>query len=309
MSVPIDGHAPAHPLFTVTGYVESLAIGADGDIYLDQADRPMEIIRFAPEGGRVERIASVQKPVGDNFAALPDGRAVWAEYSAGRERVMIGATGKEPVSLVSTVDETSGPFTAVGADAVAFLIGGESHITIGVAALSNGRIVRRIPFDKGHVEQMASSPDGHTLYVSAAGSIWAVTAEGEVRRQCAGNFVSVEPGGKSLLVEVRETPNTKLVRVPLNGGAEQPIPGPSPMTLAYGIDNEGVRNGRLVAPASSPTWYWPPAVFDLATGKSTRIPLEYVSDFHHMAWTPDGKVMASALAWRSNVWKFTRRSH
>lgn len=75
------------------------------------------------------------------------------------------------------------------------------------------------------------------------------------------------------------------------------------------IDNGGVRNGRLLAPGSSPTWYWPPAIFDLATGKSTRIPLAYVSDFHHMSWTPDGKVMACALVWRSNMWKFTRHSH
>jgi hypothetical protein len=66
------------------------------------------------------------------------------------------------------------------------------------------------------------------------------------------------------------------------------------LTLAYAIDNEGVRNGRLVAPGTSPTWYWPPTIFDLATGKSARIPLDYVSDFHHMSWTPDGKVMASA---------------
>ena len=87
-----------------------------------------------------------------------------------------------------------------------------------------------------------------------------MTENGEVRRQCAGNFVSVEPGGQSLLVELKESPNTKLVRVPLNGGAEQQIPGPGPLTLAYAIDHDGVRNGRLVAPGSSPTWYWPPAI-------------------------------------------------
>ena len=78
--------------------------------------------------------------------------------------------------------------TAVGADAVAFVIGAETHPSIGMAALSNGRIVRRIPFDKGRIEQMASSPDGKTLYCAAAGSIWAVTADGEVRRQSAGTL-------------------------------------------------------------------------------------------------------------------------
>ncbi len=307
MSVPIDGHASAQQLFTLTGYLQSLAIGADGDIYLDQAERPMEIIRFAPEGGRVERIATVTKPVADYFAALPDGRAVWAEYAAGHSRLMIGASGKEPTSFISTSEEISGPMAAVGRDAVAFLIG-KAHPAIGIATLSNGRIVRRIPFDKGRIEQMASSPDGKTLYCAASGSIWSVTADGEVRRQCAGNAVSVEPGGQSLLVEVRESPNTRLVRVSLNGGPEQAIPVLGPLTLGYTIDNESVRNGRLLAPGSGPTWYWPPAIFDLATGKSVRIPLEYLNDFHHMSWTPDGKVMACALAWRSNMWKFSRRS-
>ncbi len=50
------------------------------------------------------------------------------------------------------------------------------------------RTLRRIPFDKGRIEQMASSPDGKTLYFAAAGSIWAVTADGAVHRQCAGNY-------------------------------------------------------------------------------------------------------------------------
>ena len=309
MSISIDGHAPARQLFTLTGYLESLAVGADGSIYLDQEDRPMEIVRFSPEGGRVERIASVQKPVSDYFASLPDGRAVWAEYGAGHARLMIGAAGKEPAPLVNTNDEVSGPMTAVGPDAVAFRIGEEAHPTIGVAALSNGRIVRRVPFDKGRIEQMASSPDGKTLYVASSGSIWTVSSDGDVRRQAAGNSVSVEQGGQSLLVELREPPNTKLIRVALNGGAEQEIHVPGPLTLGYMIDNEGIRNGRLVAPGSGPTWYWPPVIFDLATGKSARVPLEYVSDFHHMSWTADGKVMAAALAWRSNLWKFTRQAH
>ena len=308
MTVPIDGHAPAQQLFTLTGYVESISIGADEGIYLDQDERPMEVVRFAPEGGRVERIATVPKPVGDYFAALPDGRAVWAEYAAGHSRLMVGALGKEPTSFVSTTEEISGPLTAAGPGSVAFLLGPRPHPAIGVAALSNGRIVSRIAFDKGRIEQIASSPDGKTLYCAAAGNIWAVTADGQVRRQCTGNFVSVEPGGQSLLVEVRGSTNTKLIRVPLNGGTEQEIPVPGPLALGYMIDNDGIRNGHLVAPGSGPTWYWPPAIFDLATGKSARIPLEYVSDFHHMSWTPDGKVIANALTWRSSMWKFTRGS-
>jgi len=309
MTVPLDGLAPARPLFNLTGYLQSLSIGPDGDIYLDQSERPMDIVRFAPEGGHVEIVASVEKPVGDYFAALPDGRAVWAEYAGGQSRLMIGASGKEPAPILHTKEKISGPMTAAGPGEVAFMIGAEPHRIIGVAELSNGTIVTRIPFDKGRIEEMTSSPDGKTLYCAAAGSIWAVTADGQARRVSTGTAATVEPGGRSLLVEVREPPNTRLFRIPLIGGSEQEIRVPGPLQLAYVIDNEGVRNGRLLAPESSPYWYWPPAIFDLSTGKSKTIPLEYLNDFHHMSWTPDGKVIACALAWRSSMWKFSRVPH
>jgi hypothetical protein len=308
MSIPVDGHAPAHLLFNLTGYLESVSIGPDGALYIDEADRPMQIVRFAPEGGPVERIATIPKPQGDYFAALPDGRAVWAEFAAGTSRLMVGAAGKDPVSVLNTNEEVTGPLTAAGSDGVAFMIGQEPHRAIGVADLSNGRIVQRIPFDKGTIEQMASSPDGKTLYCAAAGNIWAVSVSGEIRQLVAGGFVTVEPGGQSLVVELRGSPYTRLIRVPLNGGAQQDIPLPGPLRLGYVIDNLGIRNGLLVAPASGPTWYWPPAIFDLGTGKSKRIPIELVIDFHHMAWTPDGKVIGGAQYWRSNMWKFTQQS-
>ena len=96
MSIPVDDHAPGHLLFNLTGYLESVSFGPDGALYLDEAERPLDIVRFAPEGGRVERIASVPKPQGDYFGALSDGRAVWVEYAEGTSRLMIGAAGKSP---------------------------------------------------------------------------------------------------------------------------------------------------------------------------------------------------------------------
>jgi hypothetical protein len=121
--------------------------------------------------------------------------------------------------------------------------------------------------------------------------------------------VTVEPGGESLLVKAVEPPNTRLIRVPLKAGLpsgpEREIPLAGPLKLGFGIDPGAVRDGRLVAPGTAPYWYWPPAIFDLATGKSRRIPLDYINDFQHMSWTADGKVIAAAWGWRSSMWKFT----
>ena len=314
LSIPVDGSAPAQPLFTLTMPGYALDTGADGGIYLDQIDRPVDVIRFPAEGGHVERIASVLRPATNDFAALPDGRAVWIEFVSGKTRLMLGEAGKEAVPFVNTTEETTGPLAAVGTSEVAFLIGPHPRHTIGIASVSSGRIMSRIEFAKGSITEIAASPDGNMLYCVAAGDIWSVPRPpsgrgGEPRRIRAGNFVTVEPGGESLVVEVQEPPHTRLIRVPLKAGVfsgpEQEIPLAGPLKLGYGIDPGAVRNGRLVAPGSTPTCYWPPAIFDLATGKSARIPLDYTTDFHHLSWTADGKVLAFAMGFRSSMWKFT----
>ena len=83
-AVPLDG-SPGKPLLNLTGQVYSMDTGPDGSLYLDQVDRPMDLVRFSPKGGRVERLATLAGAAAiDNFAVLPDGRAVWPERAAGR---------------------------------------------------------------------------------------------------------------------------------------------------------------------------------------------------------------------------------
>jgi len=313
LSIPIDRSAPAQPLFTLTMPVYSLDTGADGSIYVDQMDRPVDVIRFEEKGGRVERIARLPRPAANYFAALPGGRAAWIEFVSGRYRLMLGEAGKEPIPFVNTAEEINGPLAAIGDSEVAFLIGAQPRHTIAIASISSGRITSRIEYAKAGITQIAASTDGSMLYFVAAGEIWSVPRtssghRGEPHRIRAGNFVTGEPGDKSILVEVQEPPNTRLIRVPLQdgmpSGPEQEVPLAGPFKLGFGIDPGAVRNGRLVAPGSTPTWYWPPTIFDLATGKSARIPLDYTNDFHYMSWTSDGRIVAFAMGWRSSMWKF-----
>ena len=324
VGLPLDASAADNQrrttLLTLTQTAFTLDAGPDDSLYIDQNDRPLELVRFSvgssgPEGrsGRagavhVERIATLassgQTMQGDYFAVLPDGRAVWTEINGGRKRVMVVEAGKDPVPLVSTNEETWGPMTAVGAGEVAFMVGSKARPAIGLAALSNGRITRQFPLDKGFVSSLAASPDGKTIYAVAEGLVWAVPVSGEAPRKIrSGDAVTVDIATQSLVVFAQQPGSSRLIRIPLAGGPEREIPGS--FRLGGLIDPGSIRNGRLVSSLAGPYWYWPPGIFDLATGTSERIPLDYTTDFHHMAWTPDGKVMAVVVGFRGSIWKFT----
>jgi hypothetical protein len=107
------GRGPVSSLLTLTSLVWTLDSGADGSIYLDQVDRPVSVLRFRPEGGHAERIATVIGETADDFAVLPDGRTALQELVAGRIRLMILETGKDPVPLVNTAEETAVPESSV----------------------------------------------------------------------------------------------------------------------------------------------------------------------------------------------------
>ena len=323
VSVPLDRSADQRPTALVTSTLSAFTIdaGSDDSIYVEQNDRPIELVRFTlgssasgersgrAGGVHVDRIATLASSglatmQSDSFAVLPDGRAVWTEVNGGRKRVMVVEAGKDPVPLVSTSEETFGPMTAVGAGEVAFMIGSNGNPAIGLAALATGRITRQLSFDKGSVSSMAASPDGNTIYAVAEGLVWALPITGEAPRKIrSGDGVTVDIATQSLVVFVQKPGRNRLIRIPLAGGPEQEIAGS--FRLGGVVDPGSIRNGRLVSPLAGPYWYWPPGIFDLATGRSERIPLDYKEDFHHMAWTPDGSVMAVAVGFRASIWKFT----
>ncbi len=306
-ALPLDGHSPSRAMFSLIQYASSLDMGPDGSIYLDQNDRQSDLLRFPADGGRTEEIAELPNPDEDyeNFTVLPDARVVWEERTASRSRLILVEAGKDPSPLVNTSEDTGGPMTGVGSDQVAFMIGQHPGHTIALAALSNGRITRRLSFDQGEVGEMGVSPDAQTLYCLAGGAVWSVPLSGGAPRKIRnGDGFAVDASTGSLVIRVRQPPNTRLIRVPFNGGPEQEIAGPFP--LAYSIDPNSVRNGKLVAPMSGPRWFWRPGIFDLATGKSASIPLDYPNeDFQHMAWTPDGRIMAVADRWNGSIWRFS----
>jgi WD40 repeat protein len=309
--VPRTGAGPLRPLLTVTHWVGYMDVASDGSVYADGDEGQNILVRFPADGGRASRIASRVEGWGATLP-LADGRIVMQQDVARLPRLVALESGKEPVPIVTTNEETAAPMTAVGTGELAFLIGGKPRRTIAIASLGNGRVTRRIPFDKGPIKSLAASPDGKTIYCSAGGSIWAIPEAGEPRKICAGESVAADPDGKSLLVQVIQTPRTRLLRVPLDGGAPREIALNGPFHLTFDSVNsvEISRDGKLllVPLASLDNWSYVPGVIDLATGRMTRIKTDQSGDYHSMAWTPDGQVVAGASEVRSTIWKFTPES-
>jgi WD40 repeat protein len=230
---------------------------------------------------------------------------------------MVVEKGKEPIPLTSTTEETSAPMTAAGPHGIAFIIGTAPRQALAVADTSNGRIEQRIPLDKGPLNKgkvisVASSPDGKTLYASADGVIWAVSASGsEPRMIRAGDSVAADPSGRYLVITANETSKTRLFRVPLQGGAEREInldPSQPLMGTWFLSPNSLSADGRLLFPLQPlDSWFSPIGLIDTATGRTTRVASDDVSDYHSMAWLPDGRILALRVGLRSTLWKFQPR--
>ncbi len=170
---------PATQLVTVTGTVWFLDAGPNDSFYANMVDRPVDVVRFAPDGTRLERLATFpQAPDLTTMTVLPDGRAVLPVRASSQIRLMAVQKGKDPAPLVNTTEETAAPVTACGPREIAFMIGPEPHETIAFAEPASGRMVRTIAPGKGPVDSISCSPDGKTVYFAARGVVWSILSSG-----------------------------------------------------------------------------------------------------------------------------------
>jgi hypothetical protein len=64
-------------------------------------------------------------------------------------------------------------------------------------------------------------------------------------------------------------------------------------------------DGRLLFPLQpGDSWFSPPGLIGTATGRVTRMASDDVSDYHSMAWLPEGRILAMHIGLRSTLWKF-----
>jgi predicted Ser/Thr protein kinase len=307
VTVPKSGSAAPRTLFSVTGRIAYLDIGTDGSIYADQQSPSRLLLRFARNGGRAEKIASLP-PLNDTFVcALPGDRFAFFAIAGDRYRLMTVEAGKDPVPLLKASEETAPPLTAVGPNEIAFLIGPESNRSIALASTANGRITQRIRLDIGRIISLAASPDGKTLYGSAGGGIWSIPRAGEPRKLCAGDEVAMEPEGQNLIVKVIETPRARLLRVPLDGAPPREIPLAGPLRLTpYPMASAVVATGGTLATplVSLDTYFFLPGLIDLKTGNAKRIAVDFLGDYVFPQWTSGDRIVAEAIEPRHSLWRF-----
>jgi hypothetical protein len=186
------------------------------------------------------------------------------------------------------------------------MIGSGTAREIAVVAVDTGRILKRLKAPAG-ITSLGASPDGATLYVSAAGSIAALPVDGgPARTICPGDSLTVDPDTGDLIVKLDELERFRLVRVSPAGGSPRPIDINGSLRLIQEpLSSGAVRQGRLLLPvATADSWYWYLGTLDLQTGRLDKMDVNYVTDFHFATWAADGSVIGAGSGVQSALWKF-----
>jgi eukaryotic-like serine/threonine-protein kinase len=311
VSIPRSGSAPARTLFSLTVVPWFLDAAADGSIYVDQLERPQEVLRFPVSGGAPEVLASTPAfPEGNpSSVELPDGRVLLPALFSGHASLLLGRPGGDFVPFVDTTEQTFLPATRVEGDEVAFVAGTGAERTIAVASVHGGRMLRRLSGTTGaQVDALAASPDGRTVYYAASGNIWEIpAADGTPRKVCKGDGVAPDPNGRDLVVTVIEGSAAHLYRKSLAGGELQGIQlQGNPRLAPVPIGNRAIgRDGRILVTITTPDfWFFEAAVVDPRSGRFTRIPLSYTGDAIGSNWASDGRILSAGFPLDSHIWRF-----
>jgi eukaryotic-like serine/threonine-protein kinase len=311
ISIPRNGTGPVRTLLTLTLPSLYIDVAKNGDLYLNQLERPYEVLRFSASGGAPESLAGSENSDINAHAPfqLTDGRVMIGSIIAGRRKLLAAASGGELVPLIQTKEDVAFPACTVGKDEVAFLLGSPGHAAVALASVADGQIIRRFSeIPAGEVTSFAASPDGKTLYYAASGAVWAIpTSGGQPRSMAAGDSAAPDPNGKDLIVRVRNRDAIRLMRVPVSGGTGVPLPISSALRLpSVNLSPDAVgKDGRILVTVTSPdSWFYGVGVLDPRAGKIERIPLNFAGDVFAPGWLPDGRIIAAGLPTNVTMWRF-----
>jgi eukaryotic-like serine/threonine-protein kinase len=308
LSVPRGG-TEAEVLLTLTDRSGSVDVGADGSLYVDQISRPSQILRFDESGHAAEELG-VLPVTTRSILELPDDRFLFTAFFEGRARLLVAKPGGEVAPFMEIEQETQGPAAYAGPDHLAFLLGTAAQQSIAIATIADGRVLLRRPISgSGAVTSLTSSADGTMLFYSDSDSIWSLpAASGEARKLGPGDAVAFDPHTGTLVVQLNKDRRVQLVRMPVSGGAQTPIPIRSELQIpAFSTlgSNAVQKDGRIaVAVVSRDSWFWGAGILDPVTGNLRKILLRNDVDIPSVSWNQKGKLVVGGQLFRSAIWRF-----
>ncbi|HXN50024.1 MAG TPA: protein kinase [Bryobacteraceae bacterium] len=305
-TVPRDGRAGESLLLTTTATPWNIDASADGSLYMDQMDRPVDILRFPVTGGVPERISGSFHEGMRGIVPLPNGGVVAPGPAGARESLLLVEPGQDSTPLLETADQTQPPVALGGPDQVVLTLRTAAGLEIGVASVSARRLVKRVRIPEESIQSVALSADGKEAYYAAAGNIFAIAFDGgKPRTVCPGDSLAMYPGGQEMLVQLVDKDGTRLERVSLKGGPTVKVPARIAVSGEPLAPNAVGPDGRIaLSLAASDSWFYPPGVLDTSTGAVTRIPVLQTADYFVVGWGGDGRLVAMAMEARCAIWRF-----
>jgi serine/threonine protein kinase/Tol biopolymer transport system component len=304
-SVDLNEPKMVRRLLPLTCSSYGLCLDRAGNLYVDQSERPIEILRR--DTGAVEHISL---PTAFRmFYVLPlQGNRFLLNSLREENRLLVLEPGKEMRPFLEAKLQSSPPFARLGSDRVVFTLHEGSRLTLCSASL-DGRGVRRIQqvdWPKWVSMSVAGAPDGQTIYYAQGDFIYAVAAAGGTPEKLhAGDSVAVDPAGSYLVIQL-SYPERYLVRFSLSDHTEERIRRSGKYGLSVPIaPNAIARDGRIaVRAAPFDSWFWPAAILDPRTG-TEELATEYQADMETSGWDTEGRLVASAAFLRASIWRFS----
>ena len=296
-------------LLPLTALPTGINMDRSGNLYLDQTERPNEILRRR-DNGAIERIPLPPGEEERGILALPSNKFLFALDSKGRRRLMVLEPGKGLRAFQEAGADSGAPFARFGSNQVLFTIREASRFVLASASL-DGRGVKtidQVSWASGErPPAIAGAPDGQSIYYAVEGSVFSLSAAGGTpQKLCTGNSIAVDPRGQYLVVKVNGEAGSHLVRYGISDQSEQRIPcsGRYPISGNPLGPNAIGSDGRIalqVSPIDS--WFWPAVILDPATG-DMELAAGGEADMVTPGWDSENRFVTSALSFRSSLWVF-----
>ena len=310
LSIPVNGQGRYHSLMSVTNEAYFVEIATDGSLFLDQIQRPLQVIRFNEQGQIGEAVATVpiSSPGWSHVLELPDGRILLTNFYGGRARLVAAKPNGEISAFVDSAEESRSPMAFAGPGRVAFVLGTPPAQTIAIASIADGRIVQRLPTTaRGAIGSLSASPDGTAFFYTDEGYVWSIAPDSAPHKLGAGDRVAFDPHSHTLVVQLNEKDEAHLVRMPITGGTPEPIgTGGAVLPGASELGPNSVGSDGLIAipVASKESWFFGPGILDPVSGTVRRIPVRSDMDVFALSWNQKNEIVVGSFPFRSTIWRF-----